>query len=113
VPQTKTLFVAIYKPPGTNVKNLCKLLSDVSKKYLQSSDCIVFGDFNIDWSSEADKKSLEDCMVKSLGFRQEITSPTTDYQSTLDLVFSRCKYPIQTGTREVYYSDHKMIWAAW
>jgi exonuclease III len=113
IPQTDIKILTLYKPPKVRVHDVCSFLFNIYDKHLRGKESIVMGDFNINWSSVTDRKPLEDCMIKTLGFSQEIKTPTTDYQSTLDLVFHNLKRPVLCGTREVYYSDHKMIYAAW
>jgi hypothetical protein len=109
--QPDIVFVALYKPPTVKVKHLCDVLEDVHRKYTNRSQCVILGDFNIDWyTNNSDKTTLNNLMVKKLHYEQAISTPTTDYGSTLDLIFHNLDKQLVYGKREVYYSDHKMIW---
>ena len=110
------VFLSIYKPPSVGIKDLCKALSSIHTKHLHAQTAVVLGDFNVDWmSSSTDKITLQKLLVHELGYKQVIDGPTTDYGSTLDLVFIKdtSTKPIFSGIREVYYSDHKMVWLGW
>jgi hypothetical protein len=110
------VFVAIYKPPTVAIKDLCRALSHIHSEHLKGEAAVVLGDFNVDWASSSTAKvTLERLLVHELGYKQLINKPTTDYGSTLDLIFTktRSRKQILSGTREVYYSDHKIVWLGW
>ncbi|XP_052276203.1 uncharacterized protein LOC127875286 isoform X2 [Dreissena polymorpha] len=73
---------------------------------LSSSSIIILGDFNIDLKSNTPLETLS-------GFHQYITTPTTDYKSILDHIYSNLDDRIlMTGVFDSYFSDHKPIWAS-
>ena len=104
------MFVcAVYKAPSASTKVLCRLLEEAHRKFAVSK-CVILGDFNVDWNvNNAQKKCLEDILCARLGYTQITTGPTTDQNTTIDLMFSRVSAPVHGDTCEVYFSDHKMI----
>lgn len=107
------IFVAVYKSPGSSVKNLCTKLTDIHHRYLCNKTAVIFGDFNVNWSNaNSEKTALENTMSKQLNYKQIISASTTDYNSTIDLIFTNLPQ-YDSGTCETYYSDHKLIWIRW
>ena len=52
-------------------------------------------------------------MISLYGYRQHIKTSTTDYRTTIDLIFSNVdEEQIQSGVVETYFTDHKGIWIA-
>ena len=111
--QPDITFVSLYKPPCVQVHELCNVLIEVHRSHLLSSQAVILGDFNIDWaSSNPQKLVLQNLLVNKLGYQQTIKTSTTDYGSTLDLIFHNLDQDVICGTQEVYFSDHKIIWLA-
>ena len=70
----------------------------------------LLGDFNIDWTSESfEKHALEKFMTHKLHYRQAIKGLTTDYNTTIDLIFTNIQ-TYKCGIMEAYYTDHKLCW---
>jgi hypothetical protein len=109
------VFVSLYKSPSVSMKLLCEKLKYIHDKYLKNTTSVILGDFNVDWASESsDKMALEKLMVTELGYHQVIVGPTTDYLSTLDLIFTNMDTTdVISGTCETYYPDHKIVWIGW
>ncbi|KAK3099796.1 hypothetical protein FSP39_009735 [Pinctada imbricata] len=104
--------IAVYKPPTVSSTALCKNLKELHTKHL-FHESLILGDFNIDWNEDSSqRKQLKKCLCDDLGYKQNIEGPTTDRQTRIDLIFSRLLQPITTGTAEVYFSDHKIVWAS-
>ncbi|KAK3103032.1 hypothetical protein FSP39_015922 [Pinctada imbricata] len=104
--------IAVYKPPTVSSTALCKNLKELHTKRL-FHESLILVDFNIDWNEDSSqRKQLKKCLCDDLGYKQNIEGPTTDRQTRIDLIFSRLHQPITTGTAEVYFSDHKIVWAS-
>ena len=68
----------------------------------------VIGDFNLDVGGGRNR-SFCDMMRKKYNFNQYVTEPTTNNQTTIDLVFSN--YPHQnTSLIDCYCSDHNLLY---
>lgn len=71
------------------------------------------GDFNVDWSEQNAEKQQLQKYLNSISFRQLITTPTTDDNTCVDLIFTNLhSNSIQSGTLEVFFSPHKPVWIA-
>ncbi len=103
--------VFIYKPPSVNVSLLVKALEAVHHTHLHHSQAVIMGDFNIDYQNSPSQQTKLMNATSQLGYHQLIHEPTTDLGSTLDLIFTNIDN-VLAGVLEVYFSDHKMIWAA-
>lgn len=103
-------YVLVYKPPKKSTKDLCDLLITVHNKSLKDCYGIILGDFNIDWKSSSKDKTNLETLLKQFGYRQVITEPTTDYCTTIDLIFSNLDETLDSGISEIYYSDHSLVW---
>ena len=47
-----------------------------------------------------------------LHYRQAIKGPTTDYNTTIGLIFTNIQ-TYKCGIMEAYYTDHKLFWIGW
>lgn len=71
------------------------------------------GDFNVDLSEQNAEKQQLQKYLNSISFRQLITTPTTDDNTCVDLIFTNLhSNSIQSGTLEVFFSPHKPVWIA-
>lgn len=78
-------------------KDLCIFLISIHGKYLQNQTTVLLGDFNADLStSSTEKNRLENLLLGDFSYKQLIAKSTTDYTSTLDLIFIS-----STGTRNM------------
>ncbi|XP_076436944.1 uncharacterized protein LOC143276321 isoform X1 [Babylonia areolata] len=103
------VVVGIYCPPHVSITVLCAELRAVIQQELTShTHVIIGGDFNSDASCGLPRPLQEFCEQFSL--RQLIKDPTTDYDSTLDLVLTNVPEPTPAGVLELWYSDHKPCW---
>ena len=98
--------VILYKSPNTADTYFLSVLEEQLFPNLNLSDKLcVLGDFNIDVSVSVRKIVHSFC--EKLGCKLLISQPTTDNQSSLDLVFSNIEGI--AGTEETYWSDHKIV----
>ena len=104
-------MMGVYCPPHVSITTLCTELRAATQQVLTShSHVVIGGDFNnnaADGLPEPLQKLCED-----FGMRQVISGPTTDYGSTLDLIFTNLpESSIAAGVLESWYSDHKPCWS--
>ncbi|XP_076461676.1 uncharacterized protein LOC143294132 [Babylonia areolata] len=93
------VVVGIYCPPHVSITVLCAELRAVIQQELTShTHVIIGGDFNSDASRGLPRPLQEFCEQFSL--RQLIKDPTTDYDSTLDLVLTNVPEPTPAGVLE-------------
>ena len=65
------VIVSIYKSPTVSSKALLDLLQHIQTKYVKSTQAVLLGDRNIDWTSESfEKHALEKLMTHNLHYRQ-------------------------------------------
>ncbi|CAG2214630.1 unnamed protein product [Mytilus edulis] len=110
----KDLLVCfLYRPPKIPIKSLLSHLKNLEIKYFPKKEVILMGDFNVDWSEQNAEKQQLQKYLNSISFTQLITTPTTDDNTCIDLIFTNlhCN-SIQSGTLEVFFSPHKPVWIA-
>ena len=105
--------VNLYRQNSTNLlqfkhaieivkQHLYNIRRDACQQYT-----VIMGDFNLNWF----EKSTQELMSNLLpNFKQLIESPTTDYNSLLDHIYSDLPSDsVMCYTTECYYSDHKPV----
>lgn len=105
-------LIFLYIPPQEKSNEVKKSLRNIIKIHASNPNAIVLaGDFNVD-NSKSD--TFAKYMLKEFNLRYLQTGSTTDYDSTLDHIYTNI-LPIQInfwGTLESYYSDHKPIYVS-
>lgn len=105
-------LIFLYIPPQEKSNEVKKSLRNIIKNHASNPNAIVLaGDFNVD-NSKSD--TFAKYMLKEFNLRYLQTGSTTDYDSTLDHIYTNI-LPIQInfwGTLESYYSDHKPIYVS-
>ena len=105
------IIIGIYRSPRVV---LSSLLTAIRTTLVEnpSSQVIFMGDFNINWLDEVEQRSLYNVMINENGFKQLISSCTTDNGTLIDHLYTNLIEGVQAGTLETYFSDHKAIWAS-
>ena len=68
--QQRPDIVFIYKSPKVSSKAFLDLLQQIQTKCIKSTNAVLLGDFNIDWTSESfEKHALEKLMTHKLHYR--------------------------------------------
>ena len=101
----------IYFPPKETLKKVVQALQNVVAEIRRAHPLIIAGDTNFD----ADiSRKFKDSMLAVFGLKYLTTSVTTDYNSTLDHIYTDLKMDEihSWGTLESYYSDHKPLFVA-
>jgi hypothetical protein len=106
-PLAEIQIVVLYKSPSMSDSELTLVLKDILLPRVIPCKPVVFmGDFNVDLSKTSRNIIKKICSM--FGCTMLINEPTTDNQSTLDLVFSNIDGTV--GTNEAYWSDHKSVY---
>lgn len=100
--------VFLYKPPSTKINVLLDVFTNVYNQYLQSCNTILIGDFNLNFKTKSVQQIALQKIASEHSYHQHIGHPTTDYQSTLDLIFSNMA-AVQTGVLEMNFAHHKAV----
>ena len=76
-------ILGIYRSPKISVGQLCEALSDVLN-YILLDNTIIVGDLNVNWLNERERRPLYNLLVRDKGYKQLITSFTTDQNTATD-----------------------------
>ena len=99
-------IIFVYKSPTSSFLSFkASFISNMLNLLDKSDDITILGDFNMDLVKSGE--SLCSWFNKQLSCKQVISGPTTDFGSTLDLIFTNRKG--LANTVETYWSDHKLI----
>ena len=80
---------------------------------LKSLLSLILGDFNINWLVETERRPLYNLLVRDNGYKQLISSYTTDNKTLIDHIYTNILHlDIQLGVLETYFTDHKAVWAS-
>lgn len=112
--QNRLVLGFVYCPPNSvSVSNILEFLGAVNttvSDYIKGSvkNLLLMGDFNYD---PREKASFLQLFSQAMDLEQLITCITTDYDSSLDLIYSNIgeEKILAFGTLESYYSDHKPL----
>ncbi|KAH3728567.1 hypothetical protein DPMN_054525 [Dreissena polymorpha] len=66
------------------------MVSALQTDHLQDCNTILIGDFNVDFMTQTSQQTSLKKIAEEHSYHQHISEPTTDYISTLDLIFSNC-----------------------
>jgi hypothetical protein len=92
----KGMIMAIYHSPSTSHGEYVRFLEDIMEDLIMSGDCIVIGDFNIDFSIDSFySKKLQ---MINWGIKQYVNKPTRvtkDSKTIIDLIFANNKVDVQ------------------
>jgi len=99
-------IITVYRKPSSNVNSFLLSLEYLIQTLDATIDTCVCGDFNIDLIQEPQHRITK--MMNSHGLQQHVVSPTTDYGSLLDHVYSNIK-DISVCVQDCYFSDHDYV----
>ena len=105
--QDERTFLLLYRKQSLNSAQYIRDLTTVMNR---TSIDVVFGDFNINYMSSTQSKTLRSLMT-SLNYSQIVTNPTFfSSGSLLDHVYGRLTgINITVSVINVYYSDHDAV----
>ena len=104
-------IIGLYRSPTIPVAILCSALINVIAQDASERN-IIIGDFNVNWMVENQRQPLYNVLVRDNGYKQLISTCTTDNSTIIDLIFTNITDTINSGVLETYFSDHKAIWAS-
>ena len=107
-------IISIYRSKSKVVlRNFINALDYVHETVLHGRKVptVLLGDFNVNLVGlNSEKTALERNLIENRGYTQLIKNFTTDYQSTIDHIYTNLIDLVEScGTLESYYSDHKPI----
>ena len=106
------IMIGIYRPPRAVLSSLLTAFRTTLEEN-PPSHVTFMGDFNVNWFDEVERRSLYNVMINENGLEQLISSCTTDNGTLIDHLYTNLiEEYIQAGTLEIYFSDHKAIWAS-
>ena len=95
-----------------NVRQLCQAMTELLNG-ISPNNNIILGDFNINWLVETERRSIYNLLVRDNGYKQLISSYTTDNKTLIDHIYTNILHlDIQSGVLETYFTDHKAVWAS-
>jgi hypothetical protein len=103
--------IGLYSQPKTSISHLLTTVKRVlQQKQLQNTPTVILGDFNIDLSVQSNQTKNLLSFFHTHNFHQLITSPTTDYETTIDHIYTNVTTEtIHADVHETYFSYHKLI----
>ena len=109
------ILMNVYRPPNGDVGKAIDSINEaiLNIRQLSRKDLVVMGDFNIDFANKRHKNVKALSYFASLnGLTQLITEPTRYTpvaHTTIDLIFSNIEYIQNSGTLDLFISDHQPI----
>ena len=105
-------ILGIYRSPKVPVRQLCQAMTELLNG-ISPNNNIFLGDFNINWLVETERRPLYNLLVRDNGYKQLISSFTTDNKTLIDHIYTNILHlDIQSGVLETYFTDHKAVWAS-
>ena len=105
-------ILGIYRSPKVPVTQLCQAMTELLNG-ISPNNNIILGDFNISWLVETERRSIYNLLVRDNGYKQLISSYTTDNKTLIDHIYTNILHlDIQSGVLETYFTDHKAVWAS-
>ena len=89
-------------------------LSNVQTQH-SAEKTIILGDFNVNWMSEDQRRSLYSFMIEENGYQQLVSSSTTNYKTLIDHVYTNVPNgltEVNCGVFQTYFTGHNIIWAS-
>jgi len=113
IPAIKTVVICAYRPPSGNVQSFCDSMSSILDLLPQHEQCMLFGDFNVNFHSNDVLAGDMSNMMLSFNLKPIVTEPTrvTEYSSKcIDNIFLYDNQPTtvyKVITVPSFISDHK------
>ncbi|XP_066265421.1 uncharacterized protein [Branchiostoma lanceolatum] len=110
VPSSNTTIqlCVVYCKPSVNQNILLRDMRALVNTMDNTTPIMICGDFNVDLQVSDNIPPLLDTMI-TLGFRQLVSNPTTDYGSLLDHVYINRYLQATANVIDCYFSDHDII----
>ena len=79
-------ILGIYRSPKVPVRQLCQAMTELLNG-ISPNNNIILGDFNINWLVETERRSIYNLLVRDNGYKQLISSYTTDNKTLIDHIY--------------------------
>ena len=107
----QSIIISIYRSPKeNNLQSIDDIMTSFKTQNILQDKTIIIGDLNVDWDSDRKRSALNKIMLNKFGFHQVIEDVTTQYNSKLDLIFTKNPEQYSTGIENMFFTDHKGIW---
>ena len=105
------IIISIYRSPKeNNLQSIDDIMTSFETQNILQDKTIIIGDLNVDWDCDRKRSALNKIMLNKFGFHQVIEDVTTQYNSKLDLIFTKNPEQYSTGIENMFFTDHKGIW---
>ena len=107
----KGMIMAIYHSPSASDGEFVRFLEDITEDLIIRGDCIVIGDFNIDFSIDSFYSKKLQTIMLNLGMKQYVNKPTRvtkDSKTIIDLIFANNQVDVQV-MHEPKITDHAWL----
>ena len=99
-------IIGMYISPKVCMHDLNSYLNRLLPQF-ECSCTVILGDFNVDLLTKSPSG-----LTALDSYKQYITTPTTNYFSLLDHIYTNIDSTnIECGVFDSYFSDHKPVWA--
>ncbi|XP_071943751.1 uncharacterized protein [Antedon mediterranea] len=97
----------IYRPPSYDINEFCQNLRKLLEKLHQVNiKSVIMGDFNENILKQTSR--VNNVMLEN-GYQQHVTCSTTENNTLIDHVYSKCLDSLQAKVIPIYYSYHEAI----
>lgn len=110
--QKNVNVLLIYRPPTGNLDNFCEKTKEIIQALRSRDELLVMGDFNIDYCNKrcfATKKNNWERDLFLTHLIKDNTRVSAKSESCIDLVFRNINYVKNSGTIDLFLSDHEPV----
>jgi hypothetical protein len=107
----KGVVMVIYHSPSASHGDFVRFLEDIVEELIVKGECIIVGDFNIDFVLDSFYTRKLQTTMLSVGMNQYVNEPTRitkDSQTIIDLIFANKKLEVQV-IHEPKITDHAWL----
>jgi len=107
----KGIVMVVYHSPSASDAVFISFLMDIVEDLVTKSDCIVIGDFNIDFMTNSFYAKKLRTTMSAMGMKQYVEEPTRttrDSRSIIDLVFANNEIKVNV-MHEPMITDHSCL----
>jgi hypothetical protein len=79
--------IGVYRSPHIGIRQFCMALNNILAEY-GADKTVILGDFNVNWMASDQRQPLYNVMIEDNSYQQLISSPTTDYNTLIDHVYT-------------------------
>ena len=107
----QSIIICFYRSPKeNNLNSVNDIMTSFESQNILQDKTLIMGDFNIDWDCDRKRVVLNEIMLEKYGFQQIMEDVTTQYNSKLDLIFTKDPEQYSVGIEDMLFTDPKGIW---